>query len=269
MLRRIPWLPGPIRVHLAAGLDVHPDFSKAEDILTSLREGGDMSHCVSPMRAAKKAFQEATGSGDWSRYQRMMDLLLNKWGIYHFHTDGSRLLVFVYIANSEAFVLDILPHDKNWKIERRLVEIVVRNWSNQDIVVAVGTGNSLLSEEVLLTERKRGTNMRVEVDGTFYMPRSYGLMMDGSGYDALTGIHPVAVMAKRLGEDEPGEPAVRNPHMMMVGIDPDDPHPPWAIAAEHAAMMAAHRRRITARRMAENGVGPVADAVRRVLYPRR
>jgi hypothetical protein len=83
-------------------------------------------------------------------------------------------------------------------------------------------------------------------------------MMDGSGYDSLTGISPLVYMAKRVDPAAPMDEAVRSPHVMMVGVDPDDPRPPWEIAAEQAGRMAVQRRQDRARYMAQAGHGFVA-----------
>jgi hypothetical protein len=267
MAGRVPAFGIPLALCIASHLEGHSMLSLAEPVLASLQEGDDMSLHVSPMARAKEAFKKATRNGDWSRYARLMDLILNKWGIFHFHADSDRILVFSYICliTRTAFVIDICHHDKNWKIEQRLVEIIVKNWPSKGIVREVGEGRAPLSEIELFEARKRGINMAVGVGGKSYLPASRGLMMDGSGYDSLTGILPVVYMAKRVDPAAPANEVVKSPHFMMVGVDPDDPRPPWVIAAEQAGRMAAQRQRDRARYMAEAGIGVVADAVRATL----
>jgi hypothetical protein len=271
MARRTPHLPGPMHVVLATHLRDGFDQSRIEPILAALRQGSDMAQHVSPMAAAKKAYEKATSDGQWSRYRRMMDALLNKWGIYHLHAEGSRTLVFTYLhpATRTAYVLDIRPHDGDWAIERHLVAIAVREWPGAEIARPVGPGSSLLSEEMLLGERQRGTNMPVEVDGTFYLPRARALMMDGSGYDVADGILPVVHMARRAGGQPEGGERTRSPHFLMTGVDPNDLRPPWLVAVDTAATMAKERRRERALAATEAGVGPIAEAVRRVIWKTR
>ena len=100
MARRTPRLPGPMHVAFATHLRDGFDLSRIEPILAALRQGGDMAQHVSPIAAAKKAYEKATLDGQWSRYRRLMDALLNKWGIYHLHAEGSRTLVFTYLHSA-------------------------------------------------------------------------------------------------------------------------------------------------------------------------
>jgi hypothetical protein len=267
MAGRIPSSGMRLALRIASHLEGHSMLSLAEPVLASLQEGGDMSVHVSPMARAKDAFKKATRNGDWSRYARLMDLVLNKWGIFHFHADSDSILVFSYICliTRTAFVIDICHHDKNWKIEQRLIDIIVRNWPNDAIVREVGEGRAPLSEAELLEARKLGINMAVGVGGKSYLPASRGLMMDGGGYDSLTGILPVVYMAKRVDPAAPANEVVKSPHFMMVGVDPDDPRPPWVIAAEQAGRIAAQRQRDRDRYMAEAGIKVVVDAVRATL----
>jgi len=271
MAGRVPGYGIPLTLCIASHLEGQSMLPLAEPVFATLRDGGDVSLHVSPMAQAKDVFKKATRNGDWSRYARLMDLLLNKWGIFHFHANSNRMLVFSYIClmRRVAFIIDIRQHDKNWKIEQRLIEIIVKNWPTAGIVREIGEGRAPLSETELLDARKRGINMAVGVGGKSYLPASRGLMMDGSAYDSLTGISPVVFVAKRVVPALPVDEATRSPHIMMVGVDPDDPRPPWEIAAEQGGRMAAQRRRDRARYMAEAGIGVVADAVRATLKGQR
>lgn len=244
---RIPFAIGPLTVRLAAHLEQDPLLVHAEPILSVLSKGQDFSSHVSPMKAVRAAFKKATRNGDWSRYSRMMDLLLNKWGVFHFHADNSRKLVFVYLCarSSTAYLVDIRGHDGNWKLERHLISIIAENWPDAGILREVARGSSCLTEADLLEARRRGLNMPIEVHGRFYLPSSRGLMMDGSGYDSHTGIVPVVVTAKRFDPTSTDEEAVKSPQVMMVGVDPDDPRPPWIVGAAEAGALAAQRREAT------------------------
>ena len=86
-------------------------------------------------------------------------------------------------------------------------------------------------------------------------------MLDGSGYDALTGISPVVVMvAKRIDPTALREETVRSPHFMMFGVEPDDPRPSWLFSAEQTTQMALRRRQEMARILAESSLDHDAKA---------
>jgi hypothetical protein len=243
---RIPSLIGPMQLCLADHLPAHPFLSQAEPIFEALREGQDLSPHVSPMKAAKTAFKKATRNGDWSKYIKMMDFLLNKWGVWHFHINASRRLVFVYICNHsrKAYVIDIRDHDRNWKIERHLIGILATNWPDSRALRKVGSGLSSLTEEDLHEAQKRGLNIPIEVSGEFYLPNFRGLMTDGSRYDGLSGIHPIAVTAKKFDQNTPNSKSIANPQIMMIGIDPAEMRPPWEVASAEMGALAAQRREI-------------------------
>lgn len=246
---RIPFAIGPLEVRLAAHLEGHPLLTHTEPVLSAFREGRDLAAHVSPMKAVRSAFKKATRNGDWSRYAKMMDLVLNKWGIFHFHVDSSRMLVFAYLCAraSTAYVIDIRGHDGNWKVERHLVGIVAENWPGAGIISEIGSGSSKLTEADLLAARTQRVNLSVEVSGRFYLPASRGLMMDGTGYDSMTGIVPLVVTAKRFDPNSVGDETVTSPHLMMVGVDPGDPRPPYEVAAAHLGTLATQRREAMAR----------------------
>ena len=171
-----------------------------------------------------------------------MDFVLNKWGFFHFHCKQRGLLVFVFFreASDDAYVLDLVPHNGNWSIERHLVEVVVRNWPDAGIVRQCGQGKSNLSEDELRLARVQGLNLPVEVSGVFYLPANGGLMSDGSGFVNLGDLKPIVVTGRRYSNTDA---LLRDPRFMNVGLDPDDPRPPWVVAAAEAGALAAARRR--------------------------
>ena len=263
--RRHPTLNRPMSVQIAKHLIDDPRLSTVIPILTALHNGTDLAPHLSPMKAAKKAFRRATAGGTWSAYVRLIDLVLNKWGIHHFHAAGGSLLVFSHLDHDSAIarIIDLVPHNGDWMLERRLVGIVVDNWPGAGIVEAVGEGRSGLTEADLLETRKGGVNAPVEVAGNFYMPSSRALMTDGSGYDFSDNM-PIVCTGKRIKPSE-SEPINGHPQMLMIGVDPEDPTPPWeAAAAEMGRLLAKrHERLINARRDAL-----IEDCVRNVVRKR-
>lgn len=237
--RRHPILNGPMSVQIAKHLIDDPRLNSVIPILAALQNGTDLAPHLSPMKAAKRAFRRATAGGTWLAYVRLIDLVLNKWGIHHFHAAGGGLLVFSHLDHDSAVarIIDLIPHDGDWMLERRLVGIVVDNWPEAGIVEAIGEGRSGLTEADLLETRKRGVNAPVEVGGTFYIPLSRALMTDGSGYDFSDNM-PIICTGKRIKPSE-SEPTSGHPQVLMVGVDPGDPTPPWeAAAAEMGRLLA-------------------------------
>ncbi len=169
--------------------------------------------------------------------------LLNKWGFRHFHCAGGSRLVFVHLCglSSKARVLDLLPYDGDFFVEKRLLETAVRNWPDAGVARRCRDGWSRLTEGDLFAARKQGLNMEVNVDGAFYLPQRTGLMSDGTGY--LGGlVAPIGFLARRYDPAiMPGD-WIESPQMLVVGLDPDDPRPPWEVAAEQAGTLAGQRR---------------------------
>ena len=108
------------------------------------------------------------------------DLLRFEWGIYHIHFEeggkGDEML-FVYFDGNEAYLLDILLHEKNganhitWT-NTDLIQILHDNWPHVIARAIFKTD----SKETLTTEqrqilRNKAANTNVTVrDGTEYMP---------------------------------------------------------------------------------------------------
>ena len=258
-------LNGPMSVQLAKHLINEPRLNTVIPILASLNKGTDLTPHLSPMKGARAAFRRARAGGTWSAYIRLVDLVLNKWGIHHFHAAGSGLLIFSHLdhASAVARIIDFMPHDGDWKLERRLIAIVVDNWPEAGIVEAVRGGQSRLTEANLLENRKRGVNVPVEVSGTYYMPSSRALMMDGSGYDFSDDM-PIVCMGKRIKPNE-NEPTSGNSQMLMVGVDPGDPRSPWEAATAEMGRLSAKRHAARQRVVNKLRDALIEDCVRNVV----
>ncbi len=175
----------------------------------------------------------------------MMDHLLNKWGFRHFHCGGGSVLAFVHLheGTGVARVLDLLPHDGDWYIEKRLVGIAVRNWPDADIALGFGTGPSSMTEADLFAARRQGLNMTVNIAGTYYLPAQGGLMSDGSAYGGLL-LAPFYISGQRYVPGKRTERWLDSPHSLVLGLDPEDPRTTWEMAAAQAGMLMARRRRV-------------------------
>ena len=239
---RTPRIHGYYSVFFAKHLEGTHFLEIAKPLVNSIRIGADLTSYVSPMAAAKRAFKKGVKKGEWNSYKNMMDLIRNKWNIYHIHLENSKIIAFIYFCqiSRSAYIIDIINHGRDWGVERRLVEIVVENWLEDSIVRSVGYGKSNLTEEDLLKIRKQGVNMPIEVGGRFYLPSSGALMMDGSSYD---GCVPLVHVAKRVRVDSIESDKIDSSRIIMTGVDPNDPLSPWTVAAEEAATSAMRRRR--------------------------
>lgn len=231
-------------VFVAEHLVIHPSLPLAEPLLADIRDGRPLERHLSPMKNQRATFKRAHKKGTWIHYRRMMDHLFNKWGFRHFHCGEGSWLVFVHICDVEgvARVIDLVPHNGDWLIEKRLVEIVVRNWAAANITRSFGEGPSSMTEADLFAARKQGLNMTVNVDGTYYLPARGGLMSDGSAY--VEGLlAPIAICGRRYEASKKPEVWLDSPHSLVLGLDPDDPRPAWLMAAEQAGFLASRRRK--------------------------
>lgn len=75
---RFPFAVGPVQVRLAAHLECHPMLAHTQSLLSALKQGRDLAPHISPMKKPKSAFKKATRDGNWSRYAKVVDHLLNK-----------------------------------------------------------------------------------------------------------------------------------------------------------------------------------------------
>lgn len=131
------------------------------------------------------------------------DMLIYDWNIYHFHlnrlnnkktfVDRSDYLLFAYITNNSAYLLQIYNHNKNIepylfsKIE--LVRIIENNWpellSKYQIKGIVSLAEPI-SDESVATFRKAGITSFVETNpGKIYISMGGGYMSNRMSYDVI------------------------------------------------------------------------------------
>ena len=237
---RRSWVPSrPWSVALAEHLIGHPSLSLAHALVRDMQAGRPLNVHLSPMQRQRSAFKRAHKKDNWVSYKRMMDHLLNKWGFRHFHCDHGAMLVFVYLCEETgtARIIDLVPHDGNWFIEKRLVEIVVRSWPDSGIARDFGRGPSSMTEEDYFAARKQGLNMTVNIDGTYYLPGHGALMSDGSAYGG-PAFARIMVVGKRYERSQNSTAWLDSPVSLALGLDPEDARTPWQMAAAQAGMMA-------------------------------
>ena len=145
--------------------------NKINEIINKLERGEDVNRLLS--NKVKKLNQAKNA-----------DLLKSEWGIYHLHfrEERSEELLFIYLNDGNAYLLDILKHEKadgvvvTWT-NTDLIQIMHNNWP-QVIKPFVYKANStaiILTTKQRRTLRKKAGNSNVVVnDGTEYMPIGFG-----------------------------------------------------------------------------------------------
>lgn len=125
------------------------------------------------------------------------DLLRSEWGIYHLHFKVSRSedLLFVYFNENDAYLIDILKHEKpdesvvTWT-NTDLIQIMHDNWSNviEPYIFKTDSDAPVLTTEQRRVLKKKAGNTNVVVsDGTEYMPL-------GGGFSSSK--HPIGAVTK-------------------------------------------------------------------------
>ncbi|EPC03352.1 hypothetical protein L861_17575 [Litchfieldella anticariensis FP35 = DSM 16096] len=175
--RRIPIIQW--NVHVSSKLAERNEIS---NIVQKLESGEDvnglLSNKVKKLNQAKHA-----------------DLLRSEWGIYHLHFKENRSedLLFVYFNEDNAYLLDILKHEKpdgsvvTWT-NTDLIQIIHDNWPHiiESSIFKTDSDAPVLTAEQRRTLRKKTTNTNVVVsDGTEYMPL-------GGGFSSSK--HPVSAV---------------------------------------------------------------------------
>jgi hypothetical protein len=125
------------------------------------------------------------------------DLLRSEWGIYHLHFNESRSedLLFVYFNENDAYLIDILKHEKpdgsvvTWT-NTDLIQIMHENWSHviEPYIFKTDSDAPMLTTEQRRILRKNTANTNVVVsDGTEYLPL-------GDGFSSSR--HPISAVIK-------------------------------------------------------------------------
>lgn len=163
--RRIPVIQW--NVHTSTKLNGRNEIS---DIVRKLESGEDvnglLSNRVKNINQVKNA-----------------DLLRSEWGIYHLHFKESRSeeLLFVYFNENNAYLIDILKHEKR--------DGSVVTWTNTDLVQIMHDNwphlikhfiSKVESDAIVLTTEQRRANRKAAANTTI-------VVSDGTEYTALGG----------------------------------------------------------------------------------
>lgn len=174
--RSIPQHPRNVIMspEVTAKLGAYPAISKIRDELV---RGNDLSPWLSNRVRVRRADPKA-------------DLLFNDWQISHFHlgrlfyrkdkicrTDD---LLFAYIGDSHAVLLDVHPHPRPgcrdaWVI-RNLLQILLRvSPSDMERCEIKGSVGPNFTDEQIVGYREAGMTYTLEIGGRSFMPPGMGL----------------------------------------------------------------------------------------------
>ena len=117
------------------------------------------------------------------------DLLLNDWGIHHFHlgnsleSDGyinrTGPLLYVMLTEDAAYLIAVLDHGQ-WT-NTDLIQILHDNWKNMMAKFQINTAPTSITEEQRKTLRNKHCNSFVTVsESTTYVPPGGGIMASGN-----------------------------------------------------------------------------------------
>ena len=154
--RRIPHR-APKTVHESRELSIPPALKSDYAALKKLIEqGGDLTTYLSRDIPKKQADKN--------------DRLLNAWGIHHLHfrPAGTLDVLFVKFSDSEAFVLQALPHGARhpatW-VETSLLEILHSNWPQAAGGKISGLAGETLTSSERVATRKVNANFATRLPG--------------------------------------------------------------------------------------------------------
>lgn len=158
-----------------------------------------------------------------------LDLLLNDWGIHHFHlgkrvpgrrfTERTGPLLFAIVRATDTYAIDVLDHGA-WA-NQHLIEVVVNEWPGENLVHRLNqiTGEEL-SEAERLKRRNRGLNVPVAVGDHVYLP-NLGIMSNGVG--TLTTVLAARVVrnVQWLQDELERDPSYVHRLMIQKGLVPE------------------------------------------------
>lgn len=123
------------------------------------------------------------------------DLLLNDWGIYHFHlgeiieADGfierTEPVLFLKVNGSRVYFLDILVHGQanpDVCVDEHLIRILKNNWPEyvEKFKMRGMIGNQMFTAHERKGLRKHGASSPISLDGELYIAPGLGLASSGT-----------------------------------------------------------------------------------------
>jgi hypothetical protein len=113
------------------------------------------------------------------------DAMLNNWGFHHLHFSprGDRDVLFVRITETDAFVIQALPHgpdnSETW-VDTELLRILHENWPDAAVGKILGIhGESLMPTQRINLRNKNCNFATTMPDGTVYLAPGGGVSASG------------------------------------------------------------------------------------------
>jgi hypothetical protein len=139
---------------------------------------------------------------------KFADLLLAEWGIHHLHfqENSSDELLFIYFSDSDAYLIDILQHEKadgsvvTWT-NTDLIQVMHDNWPNvlRPYIFKTNSNSPILTTDQRRTLRKKAATTTVIVnDGTEYLPMGGGYSSSKHPIHAITQSDFLYLTVKQL-----------------------------------------------------------------------
>ena len=139
---------------------------------------------------------------------KFADLLLAEWGIHHLHFKENRSdeLLFIYFSDSDAYLIDILQHEKadgsvvTWT-NTDLIQVMHDNWPNvlRPYIFKTNSNSPVLTTDQRRTLRKKAATTTVIVnDGTEYLPMGGGYSSSKNPIHAITQSDFLYLTVKQL-----------------------------------------------------------------------
>jgi hypothetical protein len=158
-------------------------YPAIDAIANELRTGANLMPRLSDSIRKKKADPKA-------------DLMFNDWQIIHFHlgevfvapdkVKRSGDLLFAYITNDKAVLLDVQPHG-SWAMQsllRILLQTSPQDMERHEIKGIAGLGTNYTADQVYEL-RKAGINAPFELEGRFFFSPGLGIATSGRAIDEL------------------------------------------------------------------------------------
>jgi hypothetical protein len=165
----------PRTVHLSKELVIPLQFQQDYEALVALiQAGGNLKPFLSRHIVKRKR-------PDWN------DALLNSWGIQHLHfrSEGTDHLLFCFITDTDAYLIQVLPHIEEEWVNTQLIQILHDNWPE----TIAHANHRLMKPEIFSTSKReslRSYNANFAVtaaDGTVYLPVAGGTTASGDSIE--------------------------------------------------------------------------------------
>ncbi len=228
------------RCHLSAELTQSRKAAEHKDALDAIIAKIESENDLTPhlSRAVQVGHEPTAASAELKR-RRDRDLMIADWRIHHLHlsttveaggfVERGGDLLFATFTPGGAYLIGIYPHG-SWAL-KELLEVVVRNWPDQGIMLRLdfvtGLAREFTDDERLELRQAGIAQPFIEIDGRVYACTALGQTSAGTPTGA-TRTSNAAMHAldqwREVGEDRLG--AVAQVHTETTG---QPVHGPWLV----------------------------------------